>query len=78
MSTDFSWLAIRCTFLHPWPTPNWLTISFLDRTVNPGPDLIHCHLSQHATGGMVEVLLEGIELVDLPEEYAQPQSQQQQ
>ena len=62
MSTDFSWLAIRCTFLHPLPTPNWLTISFLDRTVNPGPDLIHCHLSQHATGGMVEVLLEGIEL----------------
>ncbi|KAI5829857.1 hypothetical protein K523DRAFT_352145 [Schizophyllum commune Tattone D] len=53
----------------------WLAIRY--RTVNPGPDLIHCHLSQHATGGMVEVLLEGIELVELPEEYAQPQSQQQ-
>ncbi|KAL1738426.1 multicopper oxidase-domain-containing protein, partial [Schizophyllum fasciatum] len=52
---------------------SWLVIRY--RTVNPGPDLIHCHLSQHATGGMVEVLLEGIELVDLPEEYAEPPQQ---
>ncbi|KAI0768684.1 Cupredoxin [Trametes elegans] len=52
---------------------SWLAIRY--RTVNPGPDLIHCHLSQHATGGMVEVLLTGIELVDLPEEYAPPKSQ---
>ncbi|TRM69923.1 Cupredoxin [Schizophyllum amplum] len=52
---------------------SWLALRY--RTVNPGANIIHCHITQHNTAGMTEVLLEGIELVQLPKDYAPSQQE---
>ncbi|KAG7443568.1 uncharacterized protein BT62DRAFT_1033638 [Guyanagaster necrorhizus] len=49
---------------------SWLAIRYVVQ--NPGPQTVHCHISQHAAGGMVVVILQAMEKLVLPEEYAQP------
>ncbi len=47
-----SWLALRCK--EPVVAAfNVLTDFFVDIADEPGPMTLHCHITQHAAGGMV-------------------------
>ncbi|KAL1727350.1 Cupredoxin [Schizophyllum commune] len=65
--------AVRDSFNTPvsGESGSWLVVRY--RSEIPAASVIHCHISQHLTGGMTEVLLEGVELVHLPPEYAPSQ-----
>ncbi|KAL1748820.1 Cupredoxin [Schizophyllum fasciatum] len=65
--------AVRDSFNTPASQASgaWLVIRY--RTEIPAASVLHCHISQHLTGGMTELLLEGVDLVQLPEEYAPSQ-----
>ncbi|KIY43564.1 hypothetical protein FISHEDRAFT_52806 [Fistulina hepatica ATCC 64428] len=51
-------------------TSSWLALRYI--AMNPGPDVLHCHISQHISGGMVAVIMEGMELMNIPAEYEAP------
>ncbi|KAK0467199.1 Cupredoxin [Desarmillaria tabescens] len=52
------------------PEGSWLALRYVVQ--NPGPQTVHCHISQHAAGGMVAVILQAMEQLELPEKYAKP------
>ncbi|PBK99629.1 hypothetical protein ARMGADRAFT_1125788 [Armillaria gallica] len=52
------------------PDGSWLALRYVVQ--NPGPQTVHCHISQHAAGGMVAVILQAMDKLELPEEYAKP------
>ncbi|KIY68202.1 multicopper oxidase [Cylindrobasidium torrendii FP15055 ss-10] len=49
---------------------SWLALRYV--VEEAGPQVLHCHISQHATGGMVGVILQAMEKLELPAEFDAP------
>lgn len=48
--------------------PTWLMVRY--HVTNPGPWLLHCHINNHAAGGMIMVIQDGVDAwPTVPEEY---------
>ncbi|KAF8910322.1 multicopper oxidase-domain-containing protein [Mucidula mucida] len=51
---------------------SWLALRYI--ADEPGPMTLHCHITQHAAGGMVAVILQAMDQMQVPAEYAEPSS----